>query len=206
MSIASDKKDSAPQSAQQRRRRSEMRRNGRVWALSVLYALDVPEFGGDTVWVNAAKAYEQLSASLRDFLDSLTAVHDLVATMGPGVLKQYGVERFKAFMDSTPPVEHPVVRVHPETQRRSLFVNPLMTSHIKDMSQAESDALLGFLYQHLQAPELQCRFRWRKHSVAFWDNRSTLHKGINDFWPAHRLMHRVAIADALRPEAVAAAA
>ena len=126
--------------------------------------------------------------------------------MGPGVLKQHGVERFKRFMDSTPPVEHPVVRVHPETGRRSLFVNPLMTSHLKGISRPESDARLGFLYEHLKTPEFQVRFHWRKHSVAFWDNRSTMHKGINDFWPAHRLMHRVAIADSQQPQPVAAAA
>ena len=171
---------------------------------SVLYALDVPAAGGDTVWINARRAYEALSPPLKSFLDGLTAVHDLVATMGPGVLKQHGVERFKRFMDSTPAVEHPVVRVHPDTGHRSLFVNPLMTSHIKDMHRPESDALLKFIYQHIQQPEFQCRFKWRPNSVAFWDNRSTLHKGINDFWPAHRLMHRVAIADSQPPQSVAA--
>jgi len=96
-------------------------------------------------------------------------------------------------------VEHPIVRTHPETGRKALFINPLMTSGIKGLEKAESRMLLDFLFAHMQQPELMCRFHWQKHSVAFWDNRSTAHKGVNDFFPAHRLMHRVAIADDQRP-------
>ncbi|MGI9308607.1 MAG: TauD/TfdA dioxygenase family protein [Gammaproteobacteria bacterium] len=166
---------------------------------SVLYALDVPPSSGDTTWINLNAAYEGLSDKMKSFLEGLTAIHDLVETMGPGVLRQYGGERWQQFRDSTPPVEHPVIRTHPETGLKSLFVNPLMTYKIKDLGDDESRALLEFLYQHMQQPEFTCRFRWRKHSVAFWDNRITAHKGINDFFPAHRLMHRVAIADDQRP-------
>ena len=166
---------------------------------SVLYALDVPEAGGDTVWVNMEAVYESFSEPMKNFLQNLIAVHDLVDTMGPGILKMHGPEHWQKFRDSTPPVEHPVVRTHPETGNKSLFVNPLMTSRIKDMTEAESRNLLDFLYEQTNQPEFQCRFHWEKNSVAFWDNRCLQHKGINDFFPNHRLMHRVAIADDQRP-------
>ncbi len=167
---------------------------------SVLHALEVPNGKGDTVWVNMVAAYEGLSEPMREFLKGLTAIHDLVETMGPGVLKQYGPERWQNFRESTPPVEHPVVRTHPETKEKSLFVNPLMTYKIKGMSDDESQAILDMLYEHMTKEEYMVRFRWQKNSVAFWDNRCTAHRGINDFFPSHRLMHRVAIADTQRPE------
>ena len=166
---------------------------------SVLYALDVPRAGGDTVWVNMEAVYEALSEPMQNFLESLIAVHDLVDTMGPGVLKMHGPEHWQKFRDTTPPVEHPVVRTHPDTGKKCLFVNPLMTSHIKGITEQESEYLLSFLYAHTNQPEFQCRFHWEKNSVAFWDNRCLQHKGINDFFPNHRLMHRVAIADDQRP-------
>ncbi len=167
---------------------------------SVLYALDVPEKGGDTVWGNMQAAYDALSEPMKGFLSGLTAVHDLVAIMGPGVLSERGPEAYTSFYKRTPPVEHPLVRTHPETGKKSLFVNPLMTSHIKDVTGAESKAVLDYIYDHIKQPEFHVRFKWRKHSIAFWDNRCTVHKGINDFYPAHRLMHRVAIADTERPQ------
>jgi len=166
---------------------------------SVLHALDVPNGKGDTHWINMVAAYEALSEPMRTFLDSLTAVHDLVETMGPGVLRQYGGERWQSFRDSTPPVEHPVVRTHPDTGEKCLFVNPLMTYKIKGLEDHESKAILEMLYEHMTQEELTCRFRWEKNSVAFWDNRCTAHRGTNDFFPSHRLMHRVAIADTDRP-------
>ena len=166
---------------------------------SVLYALDVPEASGDTAWINMYKAFETLSEPMQAFISPMTAIHDISATMGLDILKNYGAKAWQKLRDSTPPVEHPVVRTHPETGRKSLFVNPLLTSSIKSLSEPESRMLLDLLFQHMQQPENTCRFRWRKHSVAFWDNRSTAHKGIKDFFPAHRLMHRVAIADTERP-------
>ncbi len=166
---------------------------------SVLYALDVPEAGGDTVWINMYRAFETLSEPMQAFISPMTAIHDISATMGIGILRNYGAEAWQKLRSSTPPVEHPVVRTHPETGRKSLFVNPLLTSSIKGLSEPESRMLLDLLFQHMQQPENMCRFRWRKHSVAFWDNRSTAHKGVNDFYPAHRLMHRVAVADTERP-------
>jgi len=166
---------------------------------SALYAIKVPEGAGDTTWVNMQLAYDLLSPTMRHFLDGLTAVHDLVETMGPGILKNFGPERWQAFRDRTPPVEHPVVRTHPESGRKSLFVNRLMTSSIKDLSEAESENLLEFLFRHCEQEELKCRFRWEAGSVAFWDNRCTIHRGIADFYTDRRIMHRVAITDNDRP-------
>jgi taurine dioxygenase len=166
---------------------------------SALYALEVPSRGGDTAWVNMYLAYELLSPPMRAFLDGLTAIHDLVEIMGPGILKQYGAQRWQAFRDRTPPVEHPVVRTHPETGRRCLYVNPLMTSAVKELSDKESRNLLDFLFRHCEQEELMCRFRWEKGSLAFWDNRCTIHRGIADFYTERRVMHRVAIADTERP-------
>jgi len=166
---------------------------------SVLHALEVPNGKGDTVWVNLVAAYEALSEPMKNFLDGLTAIHDLVETMGPGILRQYGGERWQQFRDKTPPVEHPVVRTHPETKEKALLVNPLMTYKIKGLSDSESKVILDMLYEHMTQEEFMVRFRWEKNSVAFWDNRVTAHRGINDFFPSHRLMQRVAIADDQRP-------
>lgn len=166
---------------------------------SALYAIQVPEGAGDTTWANMQLAYELLSPAMQRFLQGLTGIHDLVETMGPGILKQYGPERWQQFRDRTPPVEHPVVRTHPETGRKSLFVNPLMTSGIKELTKAESDHLLEFLFRHCDQEELKCRFRWEKNSLAFWDNRCTIHRGIADFYTDRRIMHRVAIVDNDRP-------
>lgn len=166
---------------------------------SALYALQVPSKGGDTAWANMYLAYDQLSPAMREFLAGLTAIHDLVEIMGPGILKQYGPDRWKSFRERTPPVEHPVVRTHPETGRKCLYINPLMTWRIKELSDAESRNLLDFLNQHCVQEELLCRFRWEKGSLAFWDNRCTIHRGIADFYTERRIMHRVAIADPERP-------
>ncbi len=168
---------------------------------SILYALDVPETGGDTCWISMEAAYEGLSGPVRSMCDELVAIHDLVSTMGPGVWKSAGIERFKAFAERTPPVEHPVVRVNPDTGRKALYVNKLMTARIKDVSPIEGDAILRMLFEHVTQEEYMVRFHWEKGSAAFWDNRSSIHRGINDFSPQHRLMHRVAINEESRPVA-----
>ena len=168
---------------------------------SVLYALDVPKTGGDTCWINMASAYEALAEPVRKMCDELTGVHDLVSTMGPGVRAQGGTKAFVGFAERTPPVEHPLVRINPDTGRRSLYVSPLMTARIKDLSPNESASILKMLFDHVTQEEFMVRFRWSKHSVAFWDNRSSIHRGINDFYPQHRLMHRVFIDEETRPTA-----
>ena len=162
---------------------------------SVLYALDVPEGAGDTVWANMYAAYDDLSDSMQSFLSGLTAVNDNAYRNLETLLERLGPEAFAKMRKMLPPSEHPVVRTHPDTGRKSLFVSELMTSHIKDMKPEESRVLLDFLFRHSTQPEFQCRFSWEANSVAFWDNRCTIHKGVFDFGDRHRLMHRVSIDD-----------
>jgi taurine dioxygenase len=167
---------------------------------SVLYALKVPDAGGDTVWANMAAAYDALSDQMQNFLGGLTAIHDVSFRNALSAIDKWGPEHYKNVRASVPPVEHPVIRTHPETGRKSIFVTEQLTSHMKGMTAKESEALLKFLFSHTQQEEFLCRFKWRDHSVAFWDNRCTQHRGIFDFSAdAYRLMHRVAIADSARP-------
>ena len=97
-----------------------------------------------------------------------------------------------------PPVEHPVVRTHPVSGKKGLFVNSLFTVSIKELNKKESDSLLAFLFNHVVTPEYTCRFQWQTNSIAMWDNRITQHKPVNDYWPAHRRMQRITI-DGDRP-------
>jgi alpha-ketoglutarate-dependent taurine dioxygenase len=158
---------------------------------SVLRAVQVPEVGGDTQWADAEAAYRSLSAPVRDLADQLTAVHDGTREFGY-YLAQRGGNRWEGRdYDRLEPVEHPVVRVHPESGRRSLFVNPGFTSHIAGVSEHESRALLDLFYAHLTKPEHIVRHRWSAGDVAMWDNRSTLHYANRDYGDFRRIMHRV---------------
>ncbi len=164
---------------------------------SVLYALEVPAVGGDTLFGNMYLAYEALSPGLRDLLEGLTAVHCAYPSYDPEVMtarnQQPGGMRYT---DNDPrewTAEHPVVRTHPETGRKALFVNRSYTRRFTDMTEAESWPLLEFLLAHMARPEFTCRFRWARGSVAFWDNRCAQHFPINDFTGARREMHRVTI-------------
>ena len=131
---------------------------------SILHLVTCPEAGGDTMWSNQYLAYETLSRPFQEMLDGLTAVHVLQA---PEV--------------GTLSAEHPVVRVHPETGRRSLYVTRMWTSHIPQLSRNESDAVLQYLFEHSEAPRFNCRYRWEPGAVAIWDNRATQHLAINDY-------------------------
>jgi alpha-ketoglutarate-dependent taurine dioxygenase len=158
---------------------------------SVLRAVQVPDVGGDTQWADAEAAYRSLSAPVRDLADQLTAVHDGTREFGY-YLAQRGGNRWEGRdYDRLEPVEHPVVRVHPESGRRSLFVNPGFTSHIAGVSEHESRALLDLFYAHLTKPEHIVRHRWSAGDVAMWDNRSTLHYANRDYGDFRRIMHRV---------------
>ena len=154
---------------------------------SILRVVQVPPAGGDTLFANMYAAYEALSERLRRLLAGLTAVHDG---------EQYYRGRYGAanLRDADYPVaEHPVVRTHPVTGRQALFVNHGFTTRIKELPLAESDALLAFLFRHCERPEFHCRFRWRAHSVAMWDNRCTQHLAIWDYYPETRHGYRVSI-------------
>ncbi|HEY0640565.1 MAG TPA: TauD/TfdA family dioxygenase [Pseudonocardiaceae bacterium] len=142
---------------------------------SILQLTHCPPAGGDTMWSNQYLAYERLSAPLRDLVDGLTAVHRI----------RVG-DRF------TSAAEHPVVRVHPETGRRALYVNRLFTSHIPQLSRNESDALLEHLFAWSESPRFTCRYRWRPGDVAVWDNRVTQHYAVDDY-EGHRRGQRVTV-------------
>jgi alpha-ketoglutarate-dependent taurine dioxygenase len=160
---------------------------------SVLRAVQVPEVGGDTQWADAEAAYRSLSAPVRDLADQLTAVHDGTREFGYYLAQRGGNTWDGDDYRRLEPVEHPVVRVHPESGRRSLFVNPGFTSHIAGVSEHESRALLDLFYAHLTKPEHIVRHRWAAGDVAMWDNRSTAHYGNRDYGDARRVMHRITL-------------
>ena len=160
---------------------------------AVLYALDVPDVGGDTAWVNLYAAYELLSKPMQKLCSGLTAIHDNFHKNLTAVLETYGAKGYEMARKATPPGEHPLVCRHPETGKKCLFYSELLISHFKELTDEENKTLKEFLQQHIQKPELYCRFKWENNSIAFWDNRCTAHKGIFDFGQTHRLMHRVAV-------------
>ena len=161
---------------------------------SILSAVVIPPSGGDTRWSNQVAAYEGLSPALRRFLDGLTAVHDGKAQFGALLESRNGGGEWEGEVFSRlEPVEHPVVRTHPETGERSLFVNAGFTSHIKDLSREESDNLLSFLYAHSTKPEYTVRHHWTEGDIAFWDNRTTQHAVVGDFGGQHRVIQRVTL-------------
>ncbi|MGI9473525.1 MAG: TauD/TfdA dioxygenase family protein [Rubripirellula sp.] len=162
---------------------------------SVLYAVDVPTCGGDTLFANQHLAYQSLSSGMKRMLDGLTAVHSARGPFAPqgrskSNWRSMSVETSdKAFEE----MEHPVIRTHPESGKRMLFVNRTFTIRFKDMSEAESAPLLEFLFRHASQEHFTCRFRWTPGAVAFWDNRAVLHHALNDYHGHRREMRRVAI-------------
>ena len=160
---------------------------------SILRAVVVPPAGGDTLFADQRAAFEDLSPALRDFLLGLTAVHDGSAQFA-AALTHVGEGRWEGeAVPTLEPVVHPVVRTHPETGARSLFVNPGFTSHIVELERSESNALLSFLYAHSVRPEYTVRYRWSEGDVGFWDNRSTQHSVVGDFGSQHRVIQRVTL-------------
>lgn len=152
---------------------------------SILYLHTVPEVGGDTMFASMYAAYEALSPRMQAYLDGLTAVHD-----GDHVYRPLFPDLDKRYPSST----HPVVRTHPVTGRKGLFVNSSYTLNIVELPAVESAAVLAFLYQHCANPNFHVRFRWRPHSVAFWDNRCTQHLAVWDYFPSTRSGFRVTVA------------
>ena len=156
---------------------------------SILRAIEIPPVGGDTLFSCANAAYEALSPGMQRFVCSLTAVHDIARVFARRMKKS--VEELHELY---PPMEHPVVRTHPETGLPGLYVNTGFTSHIKDLSTEESNWLLAHLYAQFSSPEHQCRFVWAPDSIAFWDNRACQHYAASDYFPQVRVMERVTIA------------
>ncbi len=164
---------------------------------SILYGVDVPVAGGDTIFVSLAAAYDGLSNGMKDYLEGLSAVNDFMKLHGsPAKARSWKGDNFArmdAMRQDNPPVEHPLVRVHPVTGRKHLYLSESFTTHIIGVDAEESQRVLDFLFRHVAKPEYQCRFMWRRHSMAFWDNRASLHYAVADYWPETRRMNRVTI-------------
>jgi taurine dioxygenase len=158
---------------------------------SILRAVTLPAIGGDTCFASMYAAYDALSPALRGFVDGLHAVHDIAVMVER--TKHLGTAGLRESAARWPPVEHPVVRVHPETRRSLLNVNANWTVRICELTDAESAALLGLLLAHLRSPDFQCRFHWSEGAVAFWDNRVVQHYAVPDYHE-RRVMHRVTVA------------
>ena len=160
---------------------------------SILRALEIPPVGGDTLFADMYAAYDGLKDEVKARLEGMVAVHDFV-NFRKGMRKR-GVseEEIAAFDRQYPNVEHPVIRTHPETGRKAIYVNAGFTQHIVGMEKAESDALLAHLYAQAAIPEYQCRFRWTPNAIAFWDNRASQHYAASDYFPAVRRMERVTV-------------
>ena len=163
---------------------------------AILYGEEVPPFGGDTLFASQGAAYEALSPGMQRLIGGLRAVHSDRRVAGPAsgmnARRATKVREDAAWQETTS--LHPVVRTHPETGRRMLFVNHSYTIGLEGMTEAESRPLLGFLLEHGHRPEFTCRFRWRPGSVAFWDNRAVKHLALHDAGPYRRVMRRVQIA------------
>lgn len=160
---------------------------------SILYGREVPEVGGDTLWANMYRAYDTLSDGLKAKLETLRAIHtnDFLSANSQ-VRNSTRSTKLREDVGSITNA-HPVVRTHEETGRKGLFVNHPFTYAFENMTREESLPLLQHLYQHSSKPENTCRFRWRQGSLAFWDNRCTMHYAINDYPGQRRVMHRITI-------------
>lgn len=165
---------------------------------SMLYGTVIPPHGGDTLFASTEKAYAALSDLFKQRLEGLSAVHSAARAYDPGTT---GEAKYRGQAPITyrhsdviyREVEHPVVRTHPETRRKGIYVNAMFTQRVVGMTERESEALLGFLYQHCARPEFTCRFRWQVGSLALWDNRCVQHYALDDYQPYERVMYRVTI-------------
>lgn len=155
---------------------------------SILHIKTCPPRGGDTLFASMYAAYEALSARMKKYLEGMTALHD-GEHVYRGLFRNYGL----ADKPEYPRAEHPIVRTHPVTGRKSLYVNAGFTSGLVGVPRDEGDAVLRYLCQHMENPLFQCRFRWRENSIAFWDNRCTQHRAMWDYWPLSRSGHRVTV-------------
>ena len=160
---------------------------------SILRSKICPPSGGDTLWSSMTSAFEALSQPMKDFLDNLNAEHDFSHGFKESLAEPGGRERLKDAIKDNPPVIHPVIQTHPESGKKVIFVNTLFTTKIIELSADESNSILNFLYDYIKTPEFTCRFSWEPNSIAFWDNRSTQHKPVNDYFPSHRMLERITI-------------
>jgi len=160
---------------------------------TVLRSKIIPAQGGDTLWASMTAAYDGLSTPMQNFLADLTAEHDFSYGFKESLAEPGGRDRLAQAVADNPPVIHPVIRTHPESGKKVIFVNSLFTTRILELNNRESEDVLKFLFEHVVTVEYSCRFRWAPNSIAIWDNRSTQHKPINDYFPAHRMLQRITI-------------
>ena len=168
---------------------------------SILRCVECPDVGGDTIWCNMVEAYSRLPEHVKRVIDGTTAVHDVMPSFSKIVSDP---EKRKDIRKQLPPVEHPVVRTHPESGEKILYVNQTFTSHFAGYNaefegtvgrerKLDSDNMLLYLTRQAEIPEYQVRIRWAPNTIVFWDNRSTQHYAIQDYFPASRCMHRATI-------------
>jgi taurine dioxygenase len=160
---------------------------------TLLYALETPPAGGDTLFANMYLAYETLSDGMRRLLEGLRGVNVAGKPVTLKTREEMHSKRGTAADPEAISAVHPVVRTHPETGRKALFVNFAHTLRFEDMTEEESEPLLSYLFAHQIKPEFTCRFRWRPGSLAFWDNRASQHYPLNDYHGHRRVMHRVTL-------------
>ena len=156
---------------------------------SILRGCIIPDVGGDTLWADMEVAYDLLDEKTKELIENKTATHSLRMTFG----KRLNNEELEAKLIEFPDQHHPLVRIHPDSGRRSLYVNRPFVTHIDDLDSAESDRVLQQLLRFPENPSIQCRFRWKPGSFAMWDNRSTQHSAAQDFGDVRRRMERVTL-------------
>jgi taurine dioxygenase len=161
---------------------------------TMLLARELPPYGGDTLFANTYLAYETLSDGMKRVLDGLIAINSSVKADASRTREDRMKQSVKPDAKKEYVAEHPVVRTHPETGRKALYINGGHTVRFRDMTEAESAPILNFLFQHIVRPEFTCRFRWEVGSLALWDNRCTQHNPVNDYHGFRRVMHRITLA------------
>jgi taurine dioxygenase len=161
----------------------------------ILAAKRIPAAGGDTLWSSCIAVYESLSEPMRRLLDGLTAQHSVAKSFPPERWQNDPAfkERYERAVAKHPPVNHPVVRTHPASGRKGLFVNEGFTTHINELSPGESRTLLEYLYSLAGRPEFMVRWSWKVNDLVFWDNRNTQHYAVADYLPDRRIMHRATV-------------
>lgn len=155
---------------------------------SILYIKECPPRGGDTLFANMYAAYDALSDRMKTYLEGLRAIHDGEENYR-GTYANFGVQDKPSY----PRAIHPVIRTHPVTGKKALYVNKGFTRRILDIPADESAGILAYLYEHMANPLFQCRFRWQANSIAFWDNRCAQHRAMWDYWPHRRYGNRVTV-------------
>jgi len=160
---------------------------------SVLRMIEKPDHGGDTLFADMYAAYDDLNDDIKDTLEGAIAVHDFAGFRDRLIKEGKSQEEIEAFNEKYPMPEHPVIRTHPDTKKKVIYVNRAFTQCIKGWKKQDSDSMLEFLYSRASIPEYQCRFKWENNSIAFWDNRACQHYAASDYWPNIRKVERVTI-------------